>query len=400
MDYKRPPVMSVTQLNTYVRCIMEEDVVLKSVFVAGEVSNFKNHYKTGHFYFTLKDENAAVKAVMFRTYSSRLRFAPEDGMRVICRARASVYERDGAYQLYVEDMQPDGSGSLSLAFEQLKRKLFAEGLFDEKHKKPIPKYPETIAVVTSPTGAALQDVLNILSRRWPIARVIVVPSGVQGENAESQLVLGIKKADTLSADTIIIGRGGGSAEDLWCFNSEALARAIFDCKTPVISAVGHETDFTICDFVADLRAPTPSAAAENASPESLMTAGIVRGFEQRLKDGLCSSLREREMTLERLENSPFLKDPKRIFEQKEMYFDALTDRLSSAGKLFLTEKAGDFDRLCTKLNAFSPLAVLSRGYSIATVNGKTVKTAAQLKKAGNFDLRLSDGTVNCNVNDA
>lgn len=400
MDYKRPPVMSVTQLNTYVRCIMEEDVVLKSVFVAGEVSNFKNHYKTGHFYFTLKDENAAVKAVMFRTYSSRLRFAPEDGMRVICRARASVYERDGAYQLYVEDMQPDGSGSLSLAFEQLKRKLFAEGLFDEKHKKPIPKYPETIAVVTSPTGAALQDVLNILSRRWPIARVIVVPSGVQGENAESQLVLGIKKADTLSADTIIIGRGGGSAEDLWCFNSEALARAIFDCKTPVISAVGHETDFTICDFVADLRAPTPSAAAENASPESLMTAGIVRGFEQRLKDGLCSSLREREMTLERLENSPFLKDPKRIFEQKEMYFDALTDRLSSAGKLFLTEKTGDFDRLCTKLNAFSPLAVLSRGYSIATVNGKTVKTAAQLKKAGNFDLRLSDGTVNCNVNDA
>ena len=396
MDYKRPPVMSVTQLNTYVRCIMEEDVVLKSVFVAGEVSNFKNHYKTGHFYFTLKDENAAVKAVMFRTYSSRLRFAPEDGMRVICRARASVYERDGAYQLYVEDMQPDGSGSLSLAFEQLKRKLFAEGLFDEKHKKPIPKYPETIAVVTSPTGAALQDILNILSRRWPIARVIVVPSGVQGENAESQLVLGIKKADTLSADTIIIGRGGGSAEDLWCFNSEALARAIFDCKTPVISAVGHETDFTI---VADLRAPTPSAAAENASPESLMTAGIVRGFEQRLKDGLCSSLREREMALERLENSPFLKDPKRIFEQKEMYFDALTDRLSSAGKLFLTEKAGDFDRLCTKLNAFSPLAVLSRGYSIATVNGKTVKTAAQLKKAGEFDLRLSDGTVNCKVND-
>ena len=400
MDYKRPPVMSVTQLNTYVRCIMEEDVVLKSVFVAGEVSNFKNHYKTGHFYFTLKDENAAVKAVMFRTYSSCLRFAPEDGMRVICRARASVYERDGAYQLYVEDMQPDGSGSLSLAFEQLKRKLFAEGLFDEKHKKPIPKYPETIAVVTSPTGAALQDILNILSRRWPIARVIVVPSGVQGENAESQLVLGIKKADTLSADTIIIGRGGGSAEDLWCFNSEALARAIFDCKTPVISAVGHETDFTICDFVADLRAPTPSAAAENASPESLMTAGIVRGFEQRLKDGLCSSLREREMTLERLENSPFLKDPKRIFEQKEMYFDALTDRLSSAGKLFLTEKTGDFDRLCTKLNAFSPLAVFSRGYSIATVNGKTVKTAAQLKKAGEFDLRLSDGTVNCNVNDA
>lgn len=399
MDYKRPPVMSVTQLNTYVRCIMEEDVVLKSVFVAGGGSNFKNHYKTGHFYFTLKDENAAVKAVMFRTYSSRLRFAPEDGMRVICRARASVYERDGAYQLYVEDMQPDGSGSLSLAFEQLKRKLFAEGLFDEKHKKPIPKYPETIAVVTSPTGAALQDILNILSRRWPIARVIVVPSGVQGENAESQLVLGIKKADTLSADTIIIGRGGGSAEDLWCFNSEALARAIFDCKTPVISAVGHETDFTICDFVADLRAPTPSAAAENASPESLMTAGIVRGFEQRLKDGLCSSLRGREMTLERLENSPFLKDPKRIFEQKEMYFDALTDRLSSAGKLFLTEKTGNFDRLCTKLNAFSPLAVLSRGYSIATVNGKTVKTAAQLKKAGEFDLRLSDGTVNCKVND-
>ncbi len=399
MDYKRPPVMSVTQLNTYVRCILEEDVVLKSVFVAGEISNFKNHYKTGHFYFTLKDENAAVKAVMFRTYSSRLRFSPEDGMRVICRARASVFERDGAYQLYVEDMQPDGAGSLSLAFEQLKRKLFDEGLFDEKHKKPIPKYPESIAVVTSPTGAALQDILNILSRRWPLARVVIVPSGVQGKSAENQLVLGIKKADTLGVDTIIIGRGGGSAEDLWCFNSEALARAIFDCKTPVISGVGHETDFTICDFAADLRAPTPSAAAENACPESLMTAGIVKGFGQRLKEGLCSSLREREKALERLEGSPFLKDPKRIFEQKEMCFDALSDRLSSAGKLFLTEKTGSFDRLCTKLNAFSPLAVLSRGYSIATVNGKTVKNVAKLKKAGNFDLRLSDGTVNCKVND-
>lgn len=400
MDYKRPPVMSVTQLNTYVRCILEEDVVLKSVFVAGEISNFKNHYKTGHFYFTLKDENAAVKAVMFRTYSSRLRFSPEDGMRVICRARASVFERDGAYQLYVEDMQPDGAGALSLAFEQLKRKLFDEGLFDEKHKKPIPKYPESIAVVTSPTGAALQDILNILSRRWPLARVVIVPSGVQGKSAENQLVLGIKKADTLGVDTIIIGRGGGSAEDLWCFNSEALARAIFDCKTPVISGVGHETDFTICDFAADLRAPTPSAAAENACPESLMTAGIVKGFGQRLKEGLCSSLREREKALERLEGSPFLKDPKRIFEQKEMCFDALSDRLSSAGKLFLTEKTGSFDRLCTKLNAFSPLAVLSRGYSIATVNGKTVKNVAKLKKAGNFDLRLSDGTVNCKVNDA
>ena len=399
MDYKRPPVMSVTQLNTYVRCILEEDVVLKSVFVAGEISNFKNHYKTGHFYFTLKDENAAVKAVMFRTYSSRLRFSPEDGMRVICRARASVFERDGAYQLYVEDMQPDGAGSLSLAFEQLKRKLFDEGLFDEKHKKPIPKYPESIAVVTSPTGAALQDILNILSRRWPLARVVIVPSGVQGKSAENQLVLGIKKADTLGVDTILIGRGGGSAEDLWCFNSEALARAIFDCKTPVISGVGHETDFTICDFAADLRAPTPSAAAENACPESLMTAGIVKGFGQRLKEGLCSSLREREKALERLEGSPFLKDPKRIFEQKEMCFDALSDRLSSAGKLFLTEKTGSFDRLCTKLNAFSPLAVLSRGYSIATVNGKTVKNVAKLKKAGNFDLRLSDGTVNCKVND-
>lgn len=399
MDYKRPPVMSVTQLNTYVRCILEEDVVLKSVFVAGEISNFKNHYKTRHFYFTLKDENAAVKAVMFRTYSSRLRFSPEDGMRVICRARASVFERDGAYQLYVEDMQPDGAGSLSLAFEQLKRKLFDEGLFDEKHKKPIPKYPESIAVVTSPTGAALQDILNILSRRWPLARVVIVPSGVQGKGAENQLVLGIKKADTLGVDTIIIGRGGGSAEDLWCFNSEALARAIIDCKTPVISGVGHETDFTICDFAADLRAPTPSAAAENAGPESLMTAGIVKGFGQRLKEGLCSSLREREKALERLEGSPFLKDPKRIFEQKEMCFDALSDRLSSAGKLFLTEKTGSFDRLCTKLNAFSPLAVLSRGYSIATVNGKTVKNVAKLKKAGNFDLRLSDGTVNCKVND-
>ena len=236
MTVKRPPVLSVTQLNTYARTILEQDPVLKNVFVAGEISNFKNHIKTGHFYMTLKDENAAIKAVMFRSYASRLRFVPEDGMNVLCRGRVSVFDRDGAYQLYIEDMQPDGAGSLSVAFEQLKKKLSEKGLFDEKFKKPIPKYPSKIAVITSPTGAALQDILNILSRRWPLCEVVVVPSSVQGRSAQGELVRAVKKADSLCADTVIIGRGGGSVEDLWAFNGEELARAIFECKTPVISA--------------------------------------------------------------------------------------------------------------------------------------------------------------------
>ena len=396
MDYNRPPVMSVTQLNTYVRLIMERDVVLKSVFVAGEISNFKNHYKTGHFYFTLKDEGAAVKAVMFRTYSSRLPFTPEDGMRVLCRGRASVFERDGSYQLYVEQMQPDGAGSLSLAFEQLKKKLSAEGLFDPDHKKPIPAYPEKIAVVTSPTGAAVQDILNVLSRRWPLAKVVIVPSAVQGDGAGENLALSVKKADGVGADTVIVGRGGGSAEVLWCFNSEALARAIYACKTPIISAVGHETDYTICDFAADLRAPTPSAAAETASPDCLVTGEAVAGLSKRLKNGLCSCLEDREASLDRLKKSSVLTGY-RAFELKEMAFDKLTDRLVSASRMTLSSCTAEFNRINDKLNAFSPLAVLNRGYTIASVNRKTIKSIRQLEKAGKFDLRLSDGVARCAV---
>ena len=399
MTVKSPPVMSVTQLNTYARCILEQDTVLKNVFVAGEISNFKNHMKTGHFYMTLKDQNAAVKAVMFRTYASRLRFCPEDGMTVLCRGRVSVFERDGAYQLYIEDMQPDGAGSLSVAFEQLKRKLSEEGLFDPKFKKPIPSFPNKIAVVTSPDGAALQDILNVLGRRWPLAEIAVVPSSVQGENAPSELIKGVERADRLCADVIIIGRGGGSIEDLWAFNNEQLARAIFKCKTPIISAVGHETDFTICDFVSDLRAPTPSAAAELAAPDSLMTQGLVRGFGIKLKEGLSSALREKERALERLKNSPCIREPNRIFENREMYLDKLTDGMCSAQKLLLSRKSGEFDTLFGKLVAFSPLSVLSRGYSIATVKGTTVKSVEQLEIGSELDLRLSDGEVKCRVED-
>lgn len=397
MTVKRPPVLSVTQLNTYARTILEQDPVLKNVFVAGEISNFKNHIKTGHFYMTLKDENAAIKAVMFRSYASRLRFVPEDGMNVLCRGRVSVFDRDGAYQLYIEDMQPDGAGSLSVAFEQLKKKLSEQGLFDEKFKKPIPKYPSKIAVITSPTGAALQDILNILSRRWPLCEVVVVPSSVQGRSAQGELVRAVKKADSLCADTVIIGRGGGSVEDLWAFNGEELARAIFECKTPVISAVGHETDFTICDFVSDLRAPTPSAAAELAAPDAVMTEGLIRGYGLRLKDGLTGSVNAMEKNLERLKNLPFLRYPDRIFETREMYLDGLCDRMTAAQKLKLSEKSGKYDILKEKLLAFSPLSVLSRGYAIPLSGGKPVKSTKQLEIGQKLCLRLYDGEAKCTV---
>ena len=259
-------ILTVSQINFYIQSIVDNDPRLKSVFVCGELSNFTRHYKSGHLYFSLKDDKSLIKAVMFSSAASRLRFAPSDGMKVIVRGRISVYEPSGQYQLYVEDMQPDGAGALALAYEQLKSKLEKEGLFDSRHKKPIPQFPKKVGVITSPTGAARRDIENIISRRYPCAEIILYPVTVQGDTAPAQLVNAVEYMDGKS-DVVIIGRGGGSAEDLWAFNDERLARTIYDCNTPVISAVGHETDFTICDFVSDLRAPTPSAAAELAVPD-------------------------------------------------------------------------------------------------------------------------------------
>ena len=261
-------VLTVTQVNTYIKALLDESAPLRNIYISGEISNFTHYYRTGHLYFTLKDESSQLKAVMFSSNASRLRFQAENGMKVICRGRISVYSKSGEYQLYVDDMQPDGVGALSLAFEQLKKKLSQEGLFDEAHKKPIPPFPSKIGVATSNIGAAVEDIKNITARRYPLAEIIICPTVVQGENAPADIVRSIKMLDGYDGiDVIILGRGGGSAEDLWAFNSEEVARAVFACETPIVSAVGHETDFTICDFVSDLRAPTPSAAAELVCPD-------------------------------------------------------------------------------------------------------------------------------------
>ena len=261
-------VLTVSQINTFIKAVFAERQELRNVYISGEISNFTHYYRSGHMYFTLKDENAQIKAVMFSSYASRLKFQPESGMKVICRGRISLYDKDGAYQLYVDDMQPDGLGALNLAYEQLKAKLFAEGVCGDDVKKPLPRYPRKIGVVTSDIGAAIEDIKNITARRWPLAKLVIAPTLVQGANAAPDIVKSIVRLDNAGdIDVIIVGRGGGSVEDLWAFNTEGVARAVINCKTPIVSAVGHETDFTICDFVADLRAPTPSAAAEIICPD-------------------------------------------------------------------------------------------------------------------------------------
>ena len=284
MMYNAPLVLTIAQLNRYVKSRLDADENLYNVFLVGEISNFTDHYKTGHFYFTLKDSDAQIKAVMFRQNALRVKFKPENGLKVIVRGRVSLYEAAGSYQVFVDDMQPDGVGALNLAFEQLKERLQKEGLFDEAHKKPLPRYPQRIGVITSETGAAVQDILNILGRRFPYAEVVLAPVLVQGDGAPEQMIAALQDFNRLqNADVIIIGRGGGSAEDLWAFNDENLAYAVYRSEIPVISAVGHETDFTICDFVADLRAPTPSAAAELAVPDQTELRAEILNMSYRMQ---------------------------------------------------------------------------------------------------------------------
>ena len=301
---------TVSQLNNYVKNIIDNDPYLNYIYVVGEISNFTNHYKTGHFYLTLKDEKAAIKAVMFRSSAARIKFEPQNGMKVICRGRASLFERDGSFQFYIEDMQPDGVGALQIAFEQLVEKLKAEGLFDEKYKKKIPSYPEKIAVITSPTGAAIQDITNVLTRRFPCAEMIMCPVLVQGDGAAEQLIDAVKRVnETNAADVIIIGRGGGSIEDLWAFNDEELAREIFRSRIPVISAVGHEIDYTISDFVSDLRAPTPSAAAELAVPDITDVKYLLAKTEDNLETAYLNIINQHKARLKFYAENYVLKNP-------------------------------------------------------------------------------------------
>ncbi len=384
--------MTVGELNENIKSIIENTASLKNVSVKGEISNFKRH-TSGHLYFTLKDEEGQVRVVMFRMAASALRFSPEDGMKVVVSASVSVYTKTGQYQLYVRDMQPDGVGALYKAFEQLKNKLYLEGLFDESRKKPIPRMPSRIGVITSPTGAAVRDIIDITGRRFPLATIYLYPSLVQGDSAEESLIRGLDYFETTGlCDVVIIGRGGGSIEDLWAFNGERLARKISGMTTPVISAVGHETDFTICDFVADLRAPTPSAAAEISVPDSRELLQWLDGVRARLCDLLLSCTERKEKMFTSLSDA-FLFQAEKVVSDRKRELDITENLLKSAMTPFLDKKAYALSVLSEKVQALSPLSVLSRGYALAENENGIIRSSAQLKIDDTFDLRFSDGKI-------
>ena len=390
----RPTLLTVSQVNFYIKSVIENDPRLGVVLVSGEISNLTDHYRSGHIYLSLKDERCVLRAVMFAGNARRLRVRPQDGMRVLCRGRISVYEPSGQYQLYIEDMQPDGVGSLALAYEQLKKKLEQKGLFDPVRKMPLPRFPETVGVITSPTGAAVQDIRNILFRRFPNINMILCPVLVQGEGAPPQLIDAVQRLDAeRKCDVIIIGRGGGSIEDLWAFNSEALARAIAACRTPVISAVGHETDFTICDFVADMRAPTPSAAAELAVPDVRELRAHYRSQRQYLQSLMENRLHRQTERLEYLRRIADTVGPankvRALQERYELFqrqFQTVIDSKISIEEL-------KFKKTAAKLATLNPLAILSRGYALVEQEGSTVVSAAALDREKVFTLTFSDGKL-------
>ena len=391
-------VITVTQLNTYVKMKLESDGNLNNVYVRGEISNFTNHYKSGHLYFSLKDDGGAIKAVMFSFAASRLRFALSDGMQVIARGRVSLYEKTGSYQFYAEEIQPDGLGALNMAYEQLKEKLYKEGLFDEKYKKPIPKFPKKMAVITSETGAAVRDILQISARRWPLCEIILCPVLVQGEYAAASLISALRKVnEENAADVIIIGRGGGSLEDLFAFNDEKLAREIFASKIPVISAVGHETDFTISDFVSDLRAPTPSAAAELALPDINSQLQMLASYEAYLKKSLFDKINLKTKELEKLASSRVLKDPYEIINIRKLQIDYLSKRFENAAVSKISKAEKELSYLSGKLDAISPLKVLSRGYGAVLKDEKALKSINDINIGDEFSVILSDGKLTAKV---
>lgn len=393
-EFLKPKVLSVSQLNFYIKSVIENDPRLNVVFLTGEISNLTNHYRSGHIYLSLKNEKSVIRAVMFAGNARTLRFQPQDGMKVICRGRVAVYEPNGQYQFYIEDMQPDGIGTLTIAFEQLKSSLAEKGLFDNAHKNPIPKFPKTIGVITSPTGAAVQDIRNILSRRYPCADIVMCPVLVQGENAPSQLVNAVKKLDEYNAcDVIIIGRGGGSIEDLWAFNSEELAYAIYNCKIPVISAVGHETDFTICDFVSDLRAPTPSAGAELAVPDKDELVSFYNSQLQYLSSLVDVKVKNQSNMITDFHRRLSLVSPQSRIEKYEQQLEMLKSKADSFVNEKISRADSNIKATAAKLESINPIAVLSRGYVIAEKDGQVISSKKQLSKNDEFSVEFSDGKI-------
>ncbi len=392
-------ILSVSELNRYIKQIVSTDHVLSGLWIKGEISNFKSHY-SGHMYFTLKDETSLLKCVMFKGNASLLRFIPESGMKVIIRGYISVFERDGQYQLYAEEMQPDGLGNLHLAFEQLKKKLQEEGLFDERFKKKLPYLPKCIGVVTSPTGAVIRDICNVLGRRFGNIEVKVYGVAVQGELAPKQIARAVKKFNELNCvDLIIVARGGGSLEELWAFNEEVVARSIFESQIPVISAVGHETDFTIADFAADLRAPTPSAAAEIAVPEKKMLERKLTELSVRLETSLVKNLNLKRDKLTKLTQSFAFKQPYNRVYQERMRLDQLNKYLNRGITANVEQAASRLSLLAGKLDAMSPLGTISRGYSIVkkASDKSIIKSIKNVCEGEEVEINVIDGSINCVV---
>ena len=411
--------LSVSAITRYLKAKFDVDENLQTVFLRGEISNFKAH-TTGHFYFSLKDESSKINAIMFRSNANRVLFKPVDGMKVLVTGRISVYEAMGSYQIYVTDMLEDGVGNLYIAFEQLKKKLKAEGLFDERHKKKIPKIPKKVGIITASTGAAIRDIITTIKRRFPICETILFPTLVQGESAKDDIAYNIERAQDYDLDVLIVGRGGGSIEDLWTFNEEVVARAIYNSKVPVISAVGHEVDFTIADFVADLRAPTPTAAAELAVPNLSDLKKYVEQLDIRLNESVLKKVNYLKLYLESVKNSFVIKNPQIMFENKKQSLSLINDKLNDImlGKvdkyksemekikksyvlenpyLLYKDKINEVKNIIDKLNLLNPLNILARGYSITYLNERALKSICDVKKGDLLDIKLNDGFLKANV---
>lgn len=408
--------LTVSVINRYLKDVFDKNEHLRTVFLKGEISNFKGH-TTGHLYFSLKDESSRISAIMFSSYAKRLNFIPQDGKKVLVTGRIGIYEATGSYQIYVDDMMEDGVGNLYLAYEKLKADLEKEGLFDKKYKKSIPKYPEVIGIVTAPTGAAIKDILSTIKRRYPVCKTILFPCLVQGEYAKNDIVDKINMAQDYDLDVLIVGRGGGSIEDLWAFNEEIVARAIFDSKVPIISAVGHEIDFTIADFVADMRAPTPTGAAELAVPNLTDLNKYLGQLNIRINESILKKVNYQKLLLDSLKNSYVIKTPMIMYDNKKQKLDIITEKINSIienkiknynqkleyiknnhilkhPSLLYKDKIKDLDTLINKLELVSPLHVLKRGYSISTNSkGKVIKSIKSVKKDEVINIDLCDGKI-------
>ena len=411
--------LSVTAITRYLKSKFDNDDNLKKVFLKGEISNIKYH-TTGHIYFSIKDENSKINAIMFSMNAKKLLFNPQDGSKVLVTGRISVYEQTGNYQIYVDEMEEDGIGNLYIAFEKLKKELAKEGLFDQKHKKPIPKIPSRVGVVTAPTGAAIKDIISTIKRRFPLCEIILFPSLVQGDGAKDDIVYNIKRAQDYNLDVLIVGRGGGSIEDLWPFNEEVVARAIFECNIPVISAVGHEIDFTIADYVADLRAPTPTGAAEMAVPNITDLINLIETNKIRLNEAINKKINYQKLYLDSLKNSYAIKNPLILYENKKQKLDILIDTLNNAlidkyknskhafqllknnyilnnPKLLYMDKEVKLNSLIDKIELINPLGVLKRGYSLAYQKGKLINDISKLDSNSNLLIKFHNGEINTKV---